>query len=61
MERLNKFRVALVWAPLCERFGCLRFGPRITLMSQGYLETHLEDIEDVDCSQINLDEMIHQS
>ena len=61
MERLNKFRVALVWPPLCERFACLRFGPRITVMSQGYLEEHLKDVEDVVCSQINLDEAILQS
>lgn len=61
MELRDQFRVALVWPPLCERFVCLRFGPRMTVMSQGYFETQSKDIEDVVCCQINLNERIHHA
>lgn len=55
----KNLKVALLWPPLCERFGYYRFGPRINIMALGYLETFIKSIEKCDVEQINIDKLLH--
>lgn len=56
---LNKnYKIALVYPPLCERFSYYRFGPRITIMGQGYLHSYLDE-NGIQAEQVNLDNLLH--
>lgn len=55
----QQVKVAIIWPPLCERFGYYRFDPRISIMSLGYLASYVESIENCFIEQINIDKLIH--
>lgn len=55
----KKFSIAFIWPPLCERFGYYRFGPRISIMSLGYLESFVSHLENIVSEQINFDKILH--